>query len=150
MYSVNNTNFVNKGKVLDKTYFIDIDGFLMASKNKVFKIEDNEVKGIKVVNKTLANPLVSRKVFQKYNRLISYLTELLVEDDDDGETCREALNQIEKFRLEIKNKYREFLKQQELEKMSKQLMLLKKEANRKLMEIQNSYLEYQNQSNRSK
>lgn len=150
MYSVNNTKYVNKGKVLDKTYFIDIDGFLMASKNKVFKIDGNDVKEIKVVNKTLANPLVSRKVFQKYNRLISYLTELLVDDDDDGETCREALNEIERFRLEIKNKYREFLTQKELEKMSKQLTLLKKEANRKLMEIQNSYLEYQNQSNRSK
>ena len=80
----------------------------------------------------------------KYDKLIKYLTELLVSDDDTGDAMREALNQIEKFRLMIKNKYRDFLEQSELEFMSKQLMKLKKIANQKLVEIQNSYLEQLN------
>ena len=80
--------------------------------------------------------------------LINLLTDLLVSDDDSGDSYREALNQIEKFRMEIKNKYRRYLKKNELEKMSKQLMTLKKEATKKIIELQNSYLEYQNQSNR--
>ena len=33
----------------------------------------------------------------KYERLINKLTELLIDDDDSGETCREALNQVERF-----------------------------------------------------
>ena len=37
---------------------------------------------------------------------IKLLTDLLVEDDDSGDSYREALNQIERFRMMIKNKYR--------------------------------------------
>lgn len=145
MYTINNKE---KKILTPKEELINIDGFLMASKRKVFKINGAEIREIKVVDKKLANPLVYKKVLQKYNILINLLTDLLVGDDDSGDSYREALNQIEKFRLEIKNKYRRYLKKNELEKMSKQLMTLKKEANKKIIELRNSYLEYQNQSNR--
>lgn len=150
MYSVGNMNYKNKGKLVDKMELVELTGFMMASRSKVFKINGCDIKEIKVVNKKLANPLVSKKVLKKYNKLIAYLTELLIDDDDSGETFREALNQIEKFRLEIKIKYRNFLKQKELEMMSKQLMALQKEAKLRLEEIRASYLEMQNENRRSK
>lgn len=149
MYSIVENK--NKFRMLDKTELMDIDGFLMGSKNKVFKINKCDIREIKVVNKKLANPLVSKKVFKEYEKLITYLAEVLVDDDDDsGETCREALNQIERFRVQIKNKYREFLTQKELEKMSKQLKLLQKELNNKFIQIQNSYMDYLNSNKRSR
>ena len=150
MYSINDTKYVNKGKVVDTEDLIDITGFLMGSKNKVFKIGGADVREIKIVNKKLANPLVSKKVSKKFDKLIVTLTELLVDDDDSGESFREALNQIERFRVEIKNKYREYLKQKELEKMSKKLVALQKAANARLIEVHNSYMEYINESKRSK
>ena len=149
MYSIVKNK--NKFRMIDKTELMDIDGFLMGSKNKVFKINKCDIREIKVVNKKLANPLVSKKVFKEYEKLITYLAEVLVDDDDDsGETCREALNQIERFRVQIKNKYREFLTQKELEKMSKQLKLLQKELNNKFIQIQNSYMDYLNSNKRSR
>ncbi len=149
MYSIVENK--NKFRMIDKTELMDIDGFLMGSKNKVFKINKCDIREIKVVNKKLANPLVSKKVFKEYEKLITYLAEVLVDDDDDsGETCREALNQIERFRVQIKNKYREFLTQKELEKMSKQLKLLQKELNNKFIQIQNSYMDYLNSNKRSR
>ncbi len=138
MYSVSNKN-ANRGTIIDKTEMIDMDGFLMSSRNRSFQIGGSEIRQVKVVNKELAHPLVCKQVFKKYNRLIAILTELLVDDDDSGDNYREALNQIEKFRLEIKNKYRKFLKQKELEVMSKQLVALQREAKIRLMEIQRSY-----------
>jgi hypothetical protein len=111
----------------------------MTSK-KGFVIDDTLVINLEIMNKKLANGVVSKQVFKKYNRLIELLTELLISDDDSGDAFREALNHIEKFRLEVKIKYREFLKQQELEKMGKQLTLLKKEADKRMFEIQDAYL----------
>ena len=148
MYSVLD-KYVNKGKMIDKTEIIDLDGFLMSSRNKAFKIGGSEIRQIKVMDKELANPLVSKQVFKRYERLLAILTELLVDDDDSGDNYREALNQIEKFRLEIKNKYRKYLKQKELEMMSKQLVALQGEAKSRLMEIQRSYEEFRT-SHRSK
>ena len=148
MYSVDSKK-KNKNKLIDKTEIIELDGFMMGSKNKTFKIEGNEVRDIKVVDTKLASALVTKQVSKKYEKLINYLTELLIDDDDSGDTYREALNQIEKFRQEVKNKYRKYLKQKELEMMSKKLVILQKEANKRLLEIQNSY-KYENENRRSK
>lgn len=112
-------------------------GFLMPSRKKSFSISGMNVENINIMNKHLAHPLVSKKVTAKFNKLISLLTELIVSDDDSGDTFREALNQIEKFRLEIKNKYRMFLEKKELEEMSNKLKLLKKMAEGKLIELNN-------------
>jgi len=141
MYSIFDTNFINKGELIDKSELVELDGFMMSSTVKVFKINGCNIRRIKVINKKLAWPLVSKKVSKKYDKLITYLTELLVDDDDSGESFREVLNQIEKFRLEIKNRYRNYLKQKELEMMSKQLITLQKAANMRLIEIHNSYME---------
>ena len=145
MYSISDNK--RKGKIID---MININGFPMGSKDKVFKIEDSKIRKIKIMSKNLANPLVSKKVMKKYNKLIEYLTDALLDEDDDGETCREALNQIEKFRLIIKNKYRDFLKKKEIEKMSKQLVLFQKELIKKQILIRESYLEYMDSNKRSK
>ena len=149
MYSVDSKS-KNKNKLIDKTELIELEGFMMGSKNKVYKIDGSDVRDIKVIDTKLASNLVSKQVSKKYEKLINYLAELLVDDDDSGDSYREALNQIEKFRQEIKNKYRKFLKQKELETMSKKLVLLQKEANKRLFEIQNNIYKYENENRRSK
>ena len=149
MYSVDSKN-KNKNKLVDKTELIELEGFMMGSKNKTFKIEGNEVRDIKVIDTKLASSLVSKQVSKKYEKLIYYLTELLVDDDDSGNTYREALNQLEKFKQEVKNKYRKYLKEKELEMMSKKLSILQKEITKRLFEIQNSVYKYENENRRSK
>jgi len=143
MYSINNKKF--KGKINE---IVEFNGFAMASARKAFNINGCEIKNILVMNRELANPLASKKVIKQYKKLINYLTQLLIDaDDDDGDSYREALNQIEKFRLIIKNKYRDFLKKKELEMMSKQLKILQKEAQNRFYELQNSMFE-ENVNNR--
>ena len=80
-------------------------------------------------------------IFYKYNKLIVKLTDLITSDDDSGDDIREALNQIERFRLEIKNKYRNYLKKVELEKMSKELSTLKKAAEKRYLEFNDYFNE---------
>ena len=149
MYTVKTKKNIGRKKLKNKEELVLLDGFLMASRSKVFKIDGCNVRKIKVIDKKLANPLVSKKVFKQYDKLIALITELLFDDDGSGDSIREALNQIEKFRLQIKNKYREYLKQKELSKMSKELKLLQNEAKKRLLEI-NSFLEYDRENRRSK
>lgn len=132
-----------KGKVLDKKMLKALDGFMMTSR-RGFKVNGELVRNVEILNKKLANGVVTKQVLKKYNRLVLVLTELLISDDDSDDTFREALNQIEKFRLEVKNKYREFLKKRDLEMMSKRLMILKNEADRRLIEINDTYLAMKN------
>ena len=145
MYSV-----IEKENIKGKIEEISIDSsFLMGSSNRTYKINGSEVRSIKISSRSLATPMVTELVMKKYHKLIAFLTELMVDDDDSGDAMREALNQIEKFRLEIKNKYRDFLKKKELELMSKQLMLLQKEATERYMEIRNSFIKME-ENKRSK
>ena len=145
MYSIN-YNVINTGYLAEMNY-VD-NGFVLGSRNKVFKIAGMAVKNIIIYTKRLASVLVTEKVMTKFQKLIILLTELLIDDDDSGDTFREALNHIEKFRLEIKIKYRNYLKQKELEMMSKQLTQLQKVANERLLEIHNSYLDNLNNENK--
>ena len=133
---------IRKKKKLKKVKFSDeIYGFPMASARKIYIIEDEPIKNIIIINTKLAHPLISKKVAREYKKLVATLMDLLTSDDDTGETFREALNRIEKFRQEIKNKYRYFLQKKELEEMGKQLQLFKQEANMRFIELQNSLYE---------
>ena len=118
---------------------VNISHFDMKSRGS-FSIEGITVKNIRIYSFELAHPLVSKSVKIRFKKLLDLLTELLVSDDDSGDTLREALNQIEKFRLIIKNKYRDFLLNKELNEMSKKLKLLRKNAEEKLIEINNSHV----------
>lgn len=140
LYFINNLNEIEKNGSVDGYELVSLDGFVMHSKKSSFTIHNQVIRDVKIVNKDLAYPLVSRMVLQKYQKLLAILTELLISDDESGEAFREALNRIEKFRLEIKNKYRSYLKQKELEMMSKQLTALKQEAKLRLVELNDSYM----------
>ena len=118
---------------------INISYFDMKSHNS-FSIDGITVSNIRIYSFDLAHPLVSNSVRIRFKKLLDLLTELLISDDDSGDTFREALNQIEKFRLIIKNKYRDFLNNKELSEMSNKLKLLRKNAEEKLIEINNSLM----------
>jgi len=133
MYVVND-KFKIKRKYVVKN-ISEIDGFSMNSKKKKFIIAGQEISDIKICSKKLAHPLVSDKVLKKYEKLILLLTKLLLSDDDSGEAFNLILNEIEKFRQEIKNKYRYYLEKDELEYMAKQLTIIQKEAKNKYQEL---------------
>ena len=121
--------------------------FQFGIKDKPYKIKKESVRNILIYQKELAYPLAQKQVGKKYEKLMLVLPELLLNDeDDDGESLKEVLNQIEKFRQIIKNKYRAFLTKKELEQMAKQLQLMQKEAKQRIIEINNSKIEEKSRS----
>ncbi|MBP3799398.1 MAG: hypothetical protein ILA19_00310 [Bacilli bacterium] len=140
MYKVNNKK-VKKGKITTKINIINLDGYVMHTKNKYFIIEGEKITDIKVIDKGLINSVVSEIVEKKFKKLIQEITELFINEDDSEGSMNEVLNRIEKFRQEIKNKYRAYLKEKELKLMGNQLKRLQKEARKKKEELINYQLE---------
>ena len=141
MYSISKKKVVKKKwKYQDFDQIKNLDGFLMPSRGNKFRIHEMVVKDILVVDVMLAKGLVREYVDKKYKKLIAELTELLISDDDTGEPFRIALNRIEKFRQDVKNKYTIYLEKKELEIMAKQLSTLQKQAKLEFAELQNSLM----------
>lgn len=141
MYSISRKKVIKKKwKYQNFDQIKNLDGFLMPSRGNKFRIHEMVVKDILVVDVMLAKGLVRDYVDKKYKKLIAELTELLISDDDTGEPFRIALNRIEKFRQEVKNKYRIYLEKKELEIMAKQLSTLQKQAKLEFAELQNSLM----------
>ena len=141
MYSISKKKVVKKKwKYQDFDQIKNLDGFLIPSRGNKFRIHEMIVKDILVVDVMLAKGLVRDYVDKKYKKLIAELAELLISDDDTGEPFRIALNRIEKFRQEVKNKYRIYLEKKELEIMAKQLSTLQKQAKLEFAELQNSLM----------
>lgn len=139
MYYLKKTKRKLKGKVKDNSVFNNFDGIMMNSKRKAFSINGENIINLKVVDYQMACVLAMEKASRLYKKLINNITFLLNADDESGECYREALNLIEKFRLQIKNKYREFLEKEALKEMAKQLKLLQKETNNRYLALQEYY-----------
>ena len=100
---------------------------MLVSRRKKFMLDKNtSVVHIRVLNKKFIHNLVKKKVDIRYEKLLKDLTLLLITD------------QIERFRQEIKNKYKLYLTRKELDKMAKQLVHMQKEAHMKMIIAQNA------------
>lgn len=105
-----------------------IIGYVLPSRGNKFNISGTTVKNITITNKKLAHPFVILQVNTRFKKLIDNVVELLISDDDTGQSARIALDKIEKFRQLIKNEYRIYLKRNELEIMARKLEKYQKEA----------------------
>lgn len=139
MYKIIKSNSSLKGQFKNSD-FEKLDSFLVPSRNGCLAVMGQKISTLKIYDVVLARPMVSRMANNKYQKLLISVTELLISDDDTGDAFRMALNQIEKFRQEVKNKYRMFLEKKELNLMAKQLSTLQEEAKNRLSELQNSLL----------
>lgn len=131
-YIINNKYKIKKNTKLD---ILIINGFLLPTRSNKFTINGEQITNIIITNKKLAYPFVSKIVSKKYRKLIQILTDLFISDEDPGTAMSEVLNEIEKFKDEIKRKYRKYLKKKELERMATELKVLQKEAQNKQLEL---------------
>lgn len=131
--------FLNRKKMKDIVDDLYLSGVMFGIENRSYKIGTVIIKNLEIYDKKLAHPIAIMQVKKKYEKLMNILPDLLISDDDSGESIRHALNEIERFRQIIKNKYREYLKEKDLKLMSSQLKVLQREAKAKYLEIQNSY-----------
>lgn len=143
-----NKYFVVKNKKdYSITYFEyeKVKGYDLQPKN--VKIKDAiDVKSMIIINPSLIEKLAFRKVNLKFQRIVKMLMFILSSDNDDtsGETYRQALNEINKLRLEILVHYKSKLKEEDFVEFNKKLDLLMQELNVRMYYLQNMYEKEEN------
>ena len=108
------------------------------SLGKPLKINKNEI--INIYDLAMQKIFITNKVYKKYLKLLKLVNFYLNSEDDTGTAYHEALNEIEKFRQLVKNKYRAYLE------LSKKV----KVAKDKLVYLNVINMEYTNENRRSR
>ncbi len=143
-----NKYFVVKDKNDFSITFFEYDkvkGYNMQPKN--VKIKDAiDVKSMIFINPSMIQKLAFRKVDARYQKLLKFLMFVLSADNDDvtGDTYRQALNEINKLRLEILVYYKEKLKENDFVEFNKRLDLFAQEINARMYYLQSLYEKTEN------
>ena len=119
---------MNNYLIIEKSF--TYNGDLTLGKELTIKSHDNKVF---IYNLEIQKVFISNKVYKKYLKLLKMVNFYLNSDDDTGTAYHEALNEIEKFRQLVKNKYRAYLLDETLKEMSLELQ-------KKVIEAERAYL----------
>ena len=133
-------------KCIEKSY--SYTGKLILDKSITISYT-KEKTNIHVVDYIIKKEVTKRQLVKRYEKLIKFITFYLANDDDSGVAYQEALNEINKYKQIIRNKYRIYIKKNNIERIEKELAKYEELLKRKLM-----YLEKENkdikESRRSK
>ncbi len=115
----------------DKMHFNygKFDGYNLTVKKGVHFSDAIDVNRVLIVNPTLIDKVATKKINNKFDRLISVMQMVCEEDDDTdtGEGYRIALDEANKLKMELLNKYRKFISEEKLSLMIKKIEILEDE-----------------------
>ena len=107
-----------------------------------------KVNHITVVDPKMIDSILTLKFNKRFNKLLKYVTYLLNESNDDTGIAI-ALNEVEKLRGILLNRYQKFLNQEKEELFLKKLRIIENELRLKEVMI-NNYLSNIEQESRSR
>ena len=126
------------------TYFEynKIDGYDLTPK-KGIKIEDAiNVEKVVIINPSLASKVAKKKIDLKFRKLLQLLNVVFESDDDTGTAYHQGLDEVEKLRQELVDKYKKYLEDSEYDTMEKKLGILEHELKIRLYYLQQA-MEYE-------
>ena len=136
---------MNNYIVIEKSLIYN--GDLVLGKELTIKAHNSK---ISIYNLDIQKIFINNKVYKKYLKLLKMVNFYLNSDDDTGTAYHEALNEIEKFRQLVKNKYRAYLLDKTLKEMSLELSKKVMEAKRRLIYIDIKSCDYVNDNRHSR
>ena len=106
-------------KCIEKSY--SYTGKLILDKSITISYT-KEKTNIHVVDYIIKKEVTKRQLVKRYEKLIKFITFYLANDDDSGVAYQEALNEINKFREILRNKYRKLMNEEMLESINNELL----------------------------
>ena len=107
------------------------DGFKFKPKNNI-KYDGVKVNEMVIMNPSFIEKVLKRKIKHRLDLYIKFLISLLEDETSDPTSLRHALNDLEKYRRTIINKYRNYLDKKYVELLLKKIEVLERELKDKL------------------
>ena len=93
-----------------------------------------------LINPSLIEKMVDKKIKRRFDYLINLLSIVYENDDDTGEGLQLALDESEKFRNELCNKYKQYVKEEKYELLLKKIAILEDELYLRMQYLMNKEL----------
>ena len=90
-----------------------------------------------LINPSLIEKMVDKKIKRRFDYLINLLSIVYENDDESGDGLQLALDEAEKFRNELCNKYKQYLKEEKFELLLKKIAILEDELYLRMQYIMN-------------
>ncbi len=144
----NDTKFLivkdNKSKQIKYFDYDKINGYNLKAKKNYNFFDDINVSRVIIINPSFSEKIAKKKMRMKFEKLLTMM-QIVCEDDDTGEGLDIVLDEANKFKMELINKYRKYVEEEELELMYKKIEIVERELKlrKKAIEYTNGYGEYE-------
>lgn len=123
-----------------------LDGYNLKAKKDLHFMDAIDVNRIIIINPSFIEKIATKKINAKFDRLINMIQIVCdnEEDDETGEGYRIALDEANKLKMELWNKYKKYISEEKLDLMTKKIEILEDELNLRLNVLMNSLYEQEN------
>ena len=132
-----------KGNETDIVYldFDKLKGFNFSPRNS-FKYDGIVVNKMVIIKPSMIEKVLRKKIKRKLDFYLKLIIKFIESDDSsDGESLREALNDLTRYKSIINHKYKKYLDEKYLKILFKKISLLEYELNSKFINLENEYYE---------
>ncbi len=112
----------------------DIEGYNLTMKSGVHFVDGIDISRLIITEPNFVDKVASSKIKKKFEKLINMIQIVceVGDEDESGEGYRIALDESEKLKQELWNKYKKFISDEKLELMTKKIEILEDELKLRL------------------
>ena len=117
-----------------------IQGYRVTPKKNVRFQDAINVDRMILINPSLIEKMIDKKVKRRFEYLINLISVVCEAEDESGDGLYLALDQAERFRREVINKYKSYITEEKLQLLEKKIAILEDE-----LKLRINYLSYNNE-----
>lgn len=112
----------------------NLNGYNLTTKKNVHFSDAIDINRVIIINPFFIDKVATKKINSKFNKLVNMMQIVceVGDEDESGEGYRIALDEANKLKMELLNKYRKFISEQKLELMIKKIEILEDELRLRL------------------
>lgn len=112
----------------------NLNGYNLTTKKNVHFSDAIDINRVIIVNPAFIDKVATKKINSKFNKLVNMMQIVceVGDEDESGEGYRIALDEANKLKMELLNKYRNYISEQKLELMIKKIEILEDELKLRL------------------